>query len=244
MKRKIPLLSLVITLLLILTWQQFQMKSLLQTNLVLTEKLSLYKEQIDVIDRKFNLVNEENKKSNEANAAAYSDAITFYQEALSQLNDALKEQVDIISKGVLKEDLLVFQLLNENGTPYIDHYGILDSGLEDEQKLAYVAHYLVEHYFSDASIKVESIQMINGKRTAVINLSETYKEGEVGHKSGWSTRYFQGSTGGSMTEFILIEGFLQRYNKDWPVDSVKFLYEHRTLAFDHVPKLSSVQNRN
>ncbi|GAU79016.1 hypothetical protein [Fusibacter sp. 3D3] len=235
MKKTLPFMSIIILLLAALTWQQLHMKSLILTNRTLLEKVELYKSQFSQLDHKFNQLNDENMKSNEANANAYSEALQYYQVALTQLNNDLKQQVEIISQNYKKENLLVFNLLDDTGAPYIDHYGILPPEADAEKKLRYIAHYLQTHYFENAVIEIKSLEILNGKKTAVINLSE--KEPSSEDEIGWATLYFQGSTGGSMTEMILIEGFLQRQLANWPIDAVEFLYENEQIQFEHVPRL-------
>lgn len=245
MKKTLPFISIIILLLAALTWQQFHMKTLILTNRTLLEKVDLYKSQFNNLDHKFNQLNDENQKTIEANASAYSEALHYYQIALTQLNDDLKQQVEIITHDYKREDLLVFKLLDDAGLPYIDHYGILAPEVTDENKLKYIANYLQTHYFENALIDIKSVELINGKKTAIINLSEleTSSEDKI-IKKGWNTLYFQGSTGGSMTEMILIEGFLQRQLAKWPIDAVEFLYENKPIQFDHVPNLEIVHCRS
>ncbi len=245
MKKTLPFLSIIILLLAILTWQQFHMRTLIMSNHVLLEKVNLYTSQFKNLDNKFNQLKIESQKSNEANAAAYSESINYYKIAMTQLNEDLKQQVDIIKHGYKKENLLVFKLLDDTGKPYIEHYGFLPSETTDKNKIQYIANYLQHHYFENAQIEVKSIETIKGKRTAVINLSEksTSTENKIVSK-GWQSLYFQGSTGGSLTEMILIEGFLQKQLTKWPIDAVEFLYENKPIQFDHVPNLETVQYRN
>ena len=245
MKKTLPLLGIITLLLAILTWQQFHMRTLIMSNQVLLEKVNLYTSQFKNLDNKFNQLKIENQKSNEANATAYSEAVHYYKIALTQLNEDLKQQVDIIKHGYKKENLLVFKLLDDTGKSYVEHYGFLSPETTDKNKIQYIANYLQQHYFENAQIEVKSIETIKGKKTAIINLSETNTstENKIVSK-GWQSLYFQGSTGGSLTEMILIEGFLQKQLKSWPIDAVEFLYENKPIQFDHVPYLETVQYRN
>ena len=87
-------------------------------------------------------------------------------------------------------------------------------------------------------MEVKSIETIDGKKVATINLVDS------GNNS-WVQR-FQGSTGGQVTANTLIENFLQSNNKsktEW-IDGVKFLYNNETIEYDHVADLSNIQYRN
>ncbi|MBF4691872.1 hypothetical protein [Fusibacter ferrireducens] len=245
MKKTLSFISIIILLLAALTWQQFHMKTLLLTNKILQEKVDLYKSQFDFLNHKFNKIDETHKKTIEDNADAYSKALQYYTVALTRLNEELEQQVEIISHDYKKESLLVFKLLDDEGLPYIDHYGILSPNLTDEDKVKYLASYLQKHYFENVSIDVKSVEIIDGKRTAIVNLTNLDSSlGDKTTQNKWENLYFQGSTGGSMTEIILIDGFLQDQLVDWPLDAVRFLYKNEPIHFEHVPQLEHIHYRN
>lgn len=79
--------------------------------------------------------------------------------------------------------------------------------------------------FNNAPIVLEKIE----NNIAYIDL----KEGE--NTKDWSEKYFQGSTGGSITTYTLTENILQRnYNGEW-ISGVCFSYEGKTdMEFDHI----------
>ena len=95
-----------------------------------------------------------------------------------------------------------------------------------------------EKKFDKLPIEVKSIDTVNGKKVATINLAYS------GTKQ-WVPK-FQGSTGGAVTSNTLIENFLQSNNKskgEW-IDGVKFLYNNETIEYDHVSDLSTIKYRN
>lgn len=107
-----------------------------------------------------------------------------------------------------------------------------------KDKVAKVAKSVSETNFNGLPIEVKSIDTVNGKKVATINLADS-------GSNTWVQR-FQGSTGGQVTANTLIENFLQTNNKsntEW-IDGVKFLYNNETIEYDHVSDLSSIQYRN
>ncbi|MDO5517372.1 MAG: hypothetical protein Q4F66_07435 [Clostridium sp.] len=107
-----------------------------------------------------------------------------------------------------------------------------------QDKVKKVAESVSETNFNGLPIEVKSIDTINGKKVATINLTDS-------GSNTWVQR-FQGSTGGQVTANTLIENFLQTNNKsntEW-IDGVKFLYNNETIEYDHVSDLSNIQYRN
>ncbi|WP_238915384.1 hypothetical protein [Clostridium sp. YIM B02555] len=111
-----------------------------------------------------------------------------------------------------------------------------NSTLED--KLKQLSKALSEKKFDNLPIEIKSIDTVNGKKVATINLADA-------NNKKWISK-FQGSTGGSVTSGTLIENFLQSNNKsrgEW-IDGVKFLYNNEKIEYEHVSNLSEVQYRN
>ena len=107
-----------------------------------------------------------------------------------------------------------------------------------EDKLKALAKEVSEKKFDKLSIEVKSIDTVDGKKVATINLTDS------GTKK-WVPK-FQGSTGGSVTANTLIENFLQSNNKskgEW-IDGVKFLYNNEKIEYEHVADLSTTKYRN
>lgn len=109
-----------------------------------------------------------------------------------------------------------------------------NSSLEDN--LQQLSDTVSKNFFNNLPIKVKSIDSIDGKKIATINLIDD-------NNNKWSNN-FQGSTGGQITQNTLIENFLQiNYRGEW-IDGVKFLYNDEPIESDHVYKLSEIQYRN
>jgi hypothetical protein len=114
----------------------------------------------------------------------------------------------------------------------------VNESLSLEDKLKELSKAVSEKKFDKLSIEVKSIDTVNGKKVATINLADS-------GTNKWVPK-FQGSTGGSVTANTLIENFLQSNNKskgEW-IDGVKFLYNNETIEYDHVSDLSTIQYRN
>jgi len=113
----------------------------------------------------------------------------------------------------------------------------VNENLSLEDKLKELSKAVSEKKFDKLSIEIKSIDTVNGKKVATINLTDTDKK--------WLPK-FQGSTGGAVTSNTLIENFLQSNNKskgEW-IDGVKFLYNNKTIEYDHVADLATTQYRN
>jgi hypothetical protein len=114
----------------------------------------------------------------------------------------------------------------------------VNENLSLNDKLKQLAKVISEKKFDNLSIEVKSIDTVNGKKVATINLADT-------NNKKWVPK-FQGSTGGAVTANTLIENFLQSNNKskgEW-IDGVKFLYNNEAIEYEHVSDLSSVKYAN
>lgn len=114
----------------------------------------------------------------------------------------------------------------------------VNGNLSLEDKLKALAKTISEKKFDKLPIEVKSIDTINGKKVATINLTDS-------NNNKWIPK-FQGSTGGAVTSNTLIENFLQSNNKskgEW-IDGVKFLYNNASIEYEHVANLSTIQYRN
>jgi hypothetical protein len=129
--------------------------------------------------------------------------------------------------------------INENSLEPNESGSIqVSENLSLENKLKELSKALSEKNFNKLPIEVKSIDTINGKKVATINLTDSADK-------KWSQK-FQGSTGGSVTANALVENFLQSNNKskgEW-IDGVKFLYNNKTIEYEHVANLSNIQYRN
>ena len=114
----------------------------------------------------------------------------------------------------------------------------VNESLSLEDKLKELSKAVSEKKFDKLPIEVKSIDTVNGKKVATINLADS-------GTNKWVPK-FQGSTGGSVTSNTLIENFLQSNNKsrgEW-IDGVKFLYNNETIEYDHVADLSTIKYRD
>lgn len=112
----------------------------------------------------------------------------------------------------------------------------INEDLSLDDKLKELGNSLSQKVFDKLPIELKSIDTVDGKKIATINLKDS-------GDSKWSQK-FQGSTGGQITSDSLIETFLQvKYSGEW-IDGVKFLYNDEAIEYDHVSNLSQVQTRN
>lgn len=121
---------------------------------------------------------------------------------------------------------------NESGTIEVNE------SLSLEDKLKELSKAVSEKKFDKLTIEVKSIDTVNGKKVATINLTDS-------GTNKWVPK-FQGSTGGSVTSNTLIENFLQSNNKskgEW-IDGVKFLYNNEAIEYEHVSDLSTIKYRD
>lgn len=124
----------------------------------------------------------------------------------------------------------------------------LNKNLSLEDKLKQLSKTLSEKVFDKLPIEVKSIETIDGKKIATINLDEsTANKGVTSNadlkKPNWTADKLQGSTGGEITENSLLETFLQvKYKGEW-IDGVKFLYKNEPIEFEHTPNLSQINYR-
>ena len=110
----------------------------------------------------------------------------------------------------------------------------LDSDLSLNDKLTQLSNAVSKTNFDGLALEVKSIDTVNGKKVATINLADS------GDKT-WVPK-FQGSTGGQVTANTLIENYLQSNNKsngEW-IEGVKFLYNNENIEYDHVSELSQI----
>lgn len=113
----------------------------------------------------------------------------------------------------------------------------IDASKNLKDKLTELSNSISKTNFDGLKLTVKSIDTVDGKKVATINLTDS------GNKS-WVQK-FQGSTGGQVTANTLIENYLQTNNKsnsEW-IDGVKFLYNDEAIEYDHVSDLSEIHYR-
>ena len=111
---------------------------------------------------------------------------------------------------------------------YVGFCVVVPEDLPLLQKVRFLADRLSTYRFRSLPIEVLEIENRKGKHIAVIDLQED-------DRSIWSTYYFQGSTGGHMTQTILTKTLLQPdYRGEW-IDGVEFYYEGKPMEeWDHI----------
>ncbi len=163
---------------------------------------------------------EENNNSNKDNTA---------KEEKPQENKGEKEEKESkITLSIYNEDADTMEL-KEIATIEVNEKSSLEDKLKDLSKS------LSEKTFDKLPIEVKSIDTVDGKKIATINLTDSNNE--------WVQK-FQGSTGGQVTSDSLIETFLQVKAKGEWIDGVKFLYKNEPIEYEHASTLSEVQYRN
>lgn len=167
--------------------------------------------------------------------------------ALKEENETLKTEIEQLKaegggSGIIEEEeeeLPVFGA-EEDGTMTQVMSVVVKTDEPLLNKMQMLADKLGEEVFGGLTMKALEIKEESGKSILYMDLIEG--SGAVGAKS-WVYDYFQGSTGGLMTETALIETFLQReYAGVW-IDGVHFTLDGETIEFDHVPNLAETVMR-
>ncbi|AQS09224.1 hypothetical protein CLOBY_13470 [Clostridium saccharobutylicum] len=184
---------------------------------------------------------ESNTSSNSSNAPVQqekSDDSTSSVTSDTNTNTKPKEEEKKEETKINKVKLSIYNVNvdtlepNECGTIEVDE------NLSLESKLKALSKAVSEKNFNKLPIEIKSIDTKNGKKIATINLVDD-------GANKWLPK-FQGSTGGTLTANTLIENFLQSNNKSnlkW-IDGVRFLYNGKTIDYEHVGDLSNIQYRN
>ena len=175
------------------------------------------------------------------------------EKTINDLNNRLREQElkdSTKEEPTFKDKSNFYPIYSANINTYkkqIDAYIFIPKEIELKQKLNSLAKILTEVYFDNLPIQIVNFEDINKKKIVVVNLNETLENQGILDSSklkGYTWyKYFQGSTGGTITSTRLIETILQRdYSGQW-IDGVKFLYNNKVCNFDHTPDLSNVNYR-
>lgn len=182
--------------------------------------------------------------------------LTREVDSLKTKNQDLEKKVNELTEKVKKyEEKSITEEIYPIYTANIDTYKIEIQSyvhIKKDQvlinKITALSKTLSENSFNNLPIEVLNIEEKNGKSIAVINLKESKENQGVNDYSklkgySWATKYFQGSTGGTITSKSLIETILQKeYAGEW-IDGVKFLYNNKDIDFEHVPDLANINYR-
>lgn len=124
----------------------------------------------------------------------------------------------------------------------------LEKKLSVEEKLVELANEVSNDLFNSLPLELIEIKDIEEKSIAVFNFEEVGKNAEKAtlfqdyEGDSWF-QCFQGSAGGRVTEYTLIETLLQRnYEGEW-IDGINFTYKGGSVEFEHMPKLSEIVYR-
>ena len=175
-------------------------------------------------------------KPNDTNSSSKTTTVEQNKDSDSSSkaeNDKPKEEAK-----VNKIKLSIYTIDENSLEPNESNTIEVNETLSLEDKLKALSKEISEKKFDKLPIEVKSIDKVNGKKVATINLADS-------GTNKWVSK-FQGSTGGSVTSNTLIENFLQSNNKskgEW-IDGVKFLYNNETIEYDHVSDLSTIKYRN
>lgn len=108
----------------------------------------------------------------------------------------------------------IFKIVTKNvDYKVISEEEIKTVGLGVSDNIKKILSTISTKYFDGKTLELKTIETVNNKKIAVINLE--------GDKSYWNQR-MQGSVGGEITEYTLIENILQREYKGYWIDGVKF----------------------
>lgn len=102
---------------------------------------------------------------------------------------------------------------------------MVDESLALKDKLNLILDEVSRLKFDNAPIKCLKIE----NNIAYIDIKEDK------NKNYWSSKFFQGSTGASITSYTLVESLLQREYKGKWIDGIYFTYEgEKDVEFDHL----------
>ncbi|GIM31645.1 hypothetical protein [Paraclostridium bifermentans] len=101
----------------------------------------------------------------------------------------------------------------------------IDDNLSMNDKVNIIIKEVSKLQFKNAPIELIKIE----NNIAYINIKED-KENKL-----WSNKFFQGSTGASVTTYTIVESLLQRDYKGKWIDGIYITYEGKTnVEFDHI----------
>ncbi|MGG7162694.1 hypothetical protein [Clostridium ihumii] len=178
-----------------------------------------------------------NTNKNE-NTTELKNQIKTLEDKVNALTDELSKKED--ANNNVKNDLyipLYTANLNDYSSEILCYVKSTSTNIEDNLKL--LCSKLSKITFNELPIELSSLETIEGKKVATINLSESLTDPNI-PGIRWSQNYFQGSAGGEITSTTLINTFVQSdLDIDW-IDGVKFLYNGKPIEFQHVSKLSQI----
>lgn len=130
----------------------------------------------------------------------------------------------------------VFKISSKNhNLEIVDGGEIRTIGLGVAENIREILSIISSQYFDGSTIELSTIDTINSQKIAVINL--------IDNDDYWY-QAMQGSTGGQMTAYNLIENVLQRQYPGYWVDGVRFTLNGQSITnSEHCPDLSKTTYR-
>ena len=130
----------------------------------------------------------------------------------------------------------VFKIVTKNVDYKVVNGGEVKTvGLGVAENIKKILDTVSSKYFDGNKIELKTIDTVDNKKIAVINLT--------GDEKYWNQK-MQGSAGGQITEYTLIENVLQREYKGYWVDGVRFTLNGRQIEDNgHIPELSKTTYR-
>lgn len=130
----------------------------------------------------------------------------------------------------------VFKIVTKNVDYKVVNGGEVKTvGLGVAENIKKILDTVSSKYFDGNKIELKTIDTVDNKKIAVINLA--------GDEKYWNQK-MQGSAGGQITEYTLIENVLQREYKGYWVDGVRFTLNGKQIEDNgHIPELSKITYR-
>lgn len=210
--------------------------SILGLSLLLTGCGTSQVTQLEALQGQVQKLEKENESLSKEMAALKEqfDSLIFKETDTTKMDPVIEDIQEDITEETHYRHFAIYGANDETLEPVLIKEIEIDEDFPIEKQLNDLAQVLSGTNFDSLPILVESILEEDGKQIAIINLKE-----DSSRSKSWAGQYFQGSTGGGITQTSLVETFLQRNFEEFEIDGVRFLYEGNTILFDHVPLLES-----
>jgi hypothetical protein len=166
---------------------------------------------------------DKNSNITEKNQANNDIQISKDREDYEEKADLETKSTDKVESNIDKPDKTerIFKIVTKNvDYEVISKEEIKTVGLGVAENINKILSTISTKYFDGKPLELKTIETVNNKKIAVINLG--------GDKSYWDQR-MQGSVGGEITEYTLIENILQREYKGYWIDGVKFTLDGKQV---------------
>lgn len=170
-------------------------------------------------------ISKENQTNNSINISKDKDDSEKKADLEAQSTDKVESTVDKSDKTER-----TFKIATKNvDYEVISGEDIKTVGLGVADNIKKILNTISTKYFDGKPLELKTIETVNNKKIAVINLG--------GDKNYWHQK-MQGSTGGQITEYTLIENILQRKYKGYWINGLKFTLDGKPFeATEHSPNL-------